>query len=60
MTQTVAALALVIGLAVAVVAAAGYMLVNDTDHDLTNLLVGGILTQFGVGASVIFKKIGGS
>lgn len=57
MTQKVVALGIVIGLTVAVIAAAGYQLLFAPDADLTNLLVGGVLTQFGIGVKAVFDKI---
>lgn len=59
MTQKVAALGLVIGLAVSVIAGCGYMLVTNPDAELTNQLVGAILTAFGAGTVTIWKTISG-
>lgn len=59
MTQKVAALGLVIGLAVAVVAGAGYMMIYHPDADLTNQLAGAVIGAFGAGTVVIYKTISG-
>jgi hypothetical protein len=57
MTQKMAALGLVIGLSVAVITGAGYMLVYEPGSEMTNMLVGAVVMAFGAGTKAVIDKI---
>lgn len=58
--QQAASIAVQLGLIVALVAAAGFMLVTNPDHDLTNLLAGAVVADSGLIISKLFGGTNGS